>query len=98
MNSKIFLGIGCFEDTFSLQVKECSYTYQAPLTHVAYVLQKPCNEELESLQQLNLTVPLGVDEAAEWYNTFVLVPKSSGKVRLCLGLAWLNQALIRPVH
>ena len=40
---------------------------------------------------------LGVDEMAEWYNSFVLVPKPSGKVQLCLDLARLNQALISSV-
>ena len=42
--------------------------------------------------------PLGVDETAEWCNSFVLVPKANGKVRLCLDPARLNQALIRPIH
>ena len=42
--------------------------------------------------------PLGVAETVEWYNSFVLVPKVNGKVRLCLDLARLNQVLIRPVH
>ena len=42
--------------------------------------------------------PLGVDETSEWCNSFVLVPKANGKVRLCLDPAHLNQALIRPVH
>ena len=28
----------------------------------------------------------------------MLIPKANGKVRLCLDPAWLNQALIRPVH
>ena len=35
---------------------------------------------------------------SEWCNSFVLVPKANGKVRLCLDPAWLNQALIRPIH
>ena len=42
--------------------------------------------------------PLGVDEMVEWCNSFVLVCKVNGKVRLCLDPARLNQALIRPVH
>ena len=41
---------------------------------------------------------LGVDETSEWCNSFVLVPKASGKVRLCLDPAQLNQALIRSIH
>ena len=43
-------------------------------------------------------MPLGVDETLEWCNSFVLVPKTNGKVRLCLDPVQLNQALIRPVH
>ena len=35
---------------------------------------------------------------AEWCNSFVLVPKANGKVRLCLDPFRLNQALIRPIH
>ena len=34
----------------------------------------------------------------EWCNSFVLVPKPNGRVRLCLDPARLNQVLIRPVH
>ena len=41
---------------------------------------------------------LDVDETVKWCNSFVLVPKFNGKVRLCLGPARLNQALISPVY
>ena len=34
----------------------------------------------------------------EWCNSFVLVPKANGKVRLCLDHTHLNQALIRPIQ
>ena len=47
---------------------------------------------------MDIITPLGVDETVEWCNSFVLVPKANGKVRLCLDLARLNQALIRPIH
>ena len=94
----VFNGIGCFEGTFSLQLKPDSKPYQAPPRHVAYALQKPFKEELECLQQMDIITPLGVDETAEWCNSFVLVPKANSKVMLCLDLAWLNQALIRPIH
>ena len=39
-----------------------------------------------------------MDETADWCNSFILVPKSNVKVRLCLDPARLNQGLIRPVH
>ena len=94
----IFNGIGCFEGTFSLQLKPNSKPYQAPPRHVAYALQKPFKEELEHLQKMDIITPLGVDETSEWCNGFVLVPKANGKVRLCLDPAQFNQVLIRLVH
>ena len=45
---------------------------------------------------MDIITPLGV--VVEWCNSFVLVPKANGKVRLCLDLARLNQALIRPIY
>ena len=47
---------------------------------------------------MDIIAPLGVDEMAEWCNSFVLVPKANGKVWLCLNPVQLNQALIRPIH
>ena len=46
----------------------------------------------------NIIALLGVDETLECWNSFVLVPKANGKVRLCLDPAQLNQALIRLIH
>ena len=69
-----------------------------PPRQVAYPLQKPFKEELERLQQLDIITPLGIDETPEWCNSFVLIPRPNGKVKLCLDPARLNQALIRPVH
>ena len=86
--SDVFNGIGCLD----------SKPYQAPPWHVAYVLQKLFKEELEWLQEMDIIAPLGVDQMAEWCNSFALVPKANGKMWLCLDPAWLNQALIRPIH
>ena len=47
----VFNGIGCFNNTFSLQLKLDSKPYQAPPRCVAYALQKPFEEELERLQK-----------------------------------------------
>ena len=95
----VFNGIGCFEGTFSLQLKPDSKLYQVPPRHVAYAFQKKTfKEELECLQRMDIINPLGVDELVEWCNSFVLVPKANGKVRLCLDLSRLSQTLIRPIH
>ena len=65
---------------------------------MVYALQKLFKEELEWLQELDIIAPLGVDETAEWSNSFVVVPKVNGKVWLCLDPVQLNQALIRLIH
>ena len=75
----VFNGIGCFEGTFSFQLKLDSRPYQMPPRHVAYALQKPFKDELERLQQQDIIAPLGVDKMSEWCNSFVLVPKANGK-------------------
>ena len=51
---------------------------------MAYALQKPFKEELEQLQEIDIIALLGVDEMAEWCNSFVVVPKANGKVQICL--------------
>ena len=95
--SDIFSGIWCFEGTFSLQVKDDSWSYQAPLRRVAYILQEPLMEELDRLQKQLIIVSLGVDQTSEWCNSLDLVPKVNGKAWLCLDQARLNKVLIRPV-
>ena len=47
---------------------------------------------------MDTITPLGVNDTMEWCNSFELVPKANGKVRLCLDPVRLNQALIRPIH
>ena len=74
----VFNGIGCFDGTFLFQLKLDSKPYQAPSTCMAYALQKPFKEELKHLQKQDIIAPLGVDETAEWCNSFVLVPKTNG--------------------
>ena len=83
---------------FSLQVKPDSRQYQMPLGHVAYALQKLFKEELEKLQRQDIIAPLGMNQTSERCNSFALVPKANGKVRLCPDLPRVNQVLIRQVH
>ena len=90
MFGDIFNGIDCFKGTFSLQLKPDSKPYQATPRHVVYALQKPFKEQLQHLQELDIIVPLGVDETAEWCNRYVLVPKANGKVWLYLDPVQLN--------
>ena len=96
--SDIFMGISCFEGIFKVQVRKGSDSYQVLCRRVAYALWEPPWEELERWKKVEIIVPLDVGDTSEWSNSFVLVPKATGKVRACLDLAWLNKVLIRPIH
>ena len=60
------------------------------------VLQEQFMKELKRLQQHQILAPQGLDEIAEWHNSFVIVPKLNCRIHWCLDPTWLNQALIRP--
>ena len=53
----MFLGIGCFEGTFTLLVKEGSQPYQVPPRRLAYALQETLMEELEGLERQQVYNP-----------------------------------------
>ena len=80
-----FNGIGCFNGTFSLQVKPDRKPYQVSPRCIAYGLQWPFKEELKCLQQQDIIAPLGIDKTAEWHNSFQMVPKTK----------WESQAMSR---
>ena len=82
----IFNGNGCFEGTFSLQLKPDSKPYQVPPRHVAYVLQKPFKEELECLRgptlndilpRLNNVQYMSIIDASSGYHNLKLDTQSS---------------------
>ena len=84
--SDVLSGTGCFEGTFILQVKEGSKPYEAAPRRVACALQEPVKKELDRLQRQQVIVPLAVDKTSGWCNSFTLVPRANGKIRLYLGI------------
>ena len=98
--SDFFSVIGCFEGTFTLQVKDARQPYQElpPKDHLC--TPGIPEKEARKIQKQQIIVPLGIDETSEWCNSFILVPKVNCKVRLCLDQVRNNKskAPIRPVH
>ena len=86
----VFTGIEYFDGT--LQRKPEGKAYKA-LKACSLHLTKLFKEELEWLEQWGIITQLGVDEMMKWCNSFVLVSKPNGRVRLWLDPARLNQAL-----
>ena len=57
---------------------------------------KKVKEEIERMLQLDVIEP--VDETTEWCSPIVVVPKADGRVRICVDLTKLNQAVRREVY
>ena len=70
--------------------KSDSKSHQAHQKTCSLCATKPLKEEVEQLPQKDIITLLGMDERVEWFNSFVLIPKHNGKVRLCLYLVRLN--------
>ena len=53
-------------------------------------------EELARMEQMQIISK--VDEPTEWCAGMVVVPKSNGKVRICVDLTKLNNSILRELH
>ena len=54
-------------------------------------------EEINSMVKAGILTKLGKNQATEWLNSFVVVRKPSGKLRVCLDPTDLNPNIICPV-
>lgn len=93
----LFQGLGKLEGEHTIHLKEGATPFclttprQVPLP-----LMKQVQEEIKRMEQLDVIEP--VDEATEWCSPIVVVPKVDGRVRICVDLTRLNQAVHREVY
>ena len=64
-----------------------------PLRRLSYHTRAKVSEELDRLLKLDIIKP--VEGPTPWENPVVVVPKSSGEIRLCLDMRRANEAIIR---
>ena len=94
----VFQGVGNLDETVDIHLKQNAEASQLPTRRVAYSLQAPFKAELDRLVTQGILAPLAPGEKSEWCNSFVLVRKPNGTLRICLDPTKLNQQIIRPVH
>ena len=90
----LFQGIGKFK------INPVSVTtVQKPPQKVPLAMQKAFKEELDSMEQHGIISKYDTkrNKAPEWLNSFVIVKKPNGKLRVCLDPTDLNQYIVRPV-
>ena len=93
----LFQGLGKLEDEHTIHLKEGATPF-CVTTHrrVPLPLMKKVQEEIKRMEQLDVIEP--VDEPTEWCSPIVVVPKADGRVRICVDLTRLDQAVRREVY
>lgn len=89
--------MGTFGEEYDIKLKgdTTPHALYAPRS-IPIPLQNQVKEELERMQKLG--VIRKVSEPTPWCSGMVVVPKKSGKVRICVDLKPLNQNVLREVH
>ncbi len=93
----LFQGLGRLVGEHTIHLKEGAEPFcLTTLRRVPLPLMKKVQEEIKRMEQLDVIEPL--DEPTEWCSPIVVVPKADGRVRICVDLTRLNQAVRREVY
>ena len=93
----LFQGLGKLEGEHTIHLREGAAPFcLTTLRCVPLPLMKKVQEEIKRMEQLDVIEP--VDELTEWCSLIVVVPKADGRVRICVDLTRLNQAVRREVY
>ena len=92
----LFQGVGKLEGEHTIHLKEGATPFCLTTPRrVPLALMKKVQEEIKRMEQLDVIEP--VDEPTEWCSPIVVVPKADGRVRICVDLTRLNQAVRKSI-
>ena len=93
----LFTGLGTMGEEYHIQLKEDAKPHAlfAP-RNVPIPLRGKVEEELRRMEKLGVITP--VEDPTPWCAGMVVVPKSSGAVRICVDLKPLNESVLRETH
>ena len=90
----LFTGLGKLAEPYKIRLDESIQPYSVSHTRrVPLPLMPKVKLELDRLEMLGVIRP--VSKPTEWCAPMVVVPKSSGQVRICVDLTKLNRAVKR---
>ena len=93
----MFRGLGTFAQEYKIQLKANAQPFALNTPrHIALALRPKVHAKLERMERLGVITR--VSEPAPWCAAMVLVPKSSGAVRICVDMKPLNEHVLREVH
>ena len=94
----IFSGIGRFPvDRVNIQLTNDAVPVQKPAHRVSVYLKEKFENEIRSKEKQGIISRLDCNTATEWLNSFVVVKKPTGDLRICLDPTDLNKYIARPV-
>ena len=95
---KLFTGIGHFKCVLAeFKLKDNAVPVQKPPRRIPVAMRHEFQEEINSMVKAGILAKLDKNQATEWLNSYVVVRKPSGKLRVCLDLTDLNPHIIHPV-
>ena len=94
---QLFQGLGRAVDEYTIQLKPGAVLFALPTPRrVAIPLLKRVKTELENMEKLG--VISRIDTPTDWCAGMVVVPKTNGRVRICVDLTQLNKNVRRERH
>ena len=95
----LFSGIGRFKcRPVHITMRQDSVPIQKPPRRVPIAMKEKFKQELDSMEAQGIISKYdGGDISPEWLNSFVIVKKPNGSLRICLDPTDLNKKIIRPV-
>ena len=97
--SHLFTGIGRFKcKPVHITTRQNGVPVQKPPRKVPLAMKEKFKKELDSMEAQGIISKFdGRDMSPEWINSFVIVKKPNGSLRICLDPTDLNKEMVRPV-
>ncbi|XP_046408442.1 uncharacterized protein K02A2.6-like [Ischnura elegans] len=93
----LFNGLGKMEKRYEIRLEDNARPFAVTTPRrVPIQLWEKVKEELKQMEEEGVISP--VDEPTEWCAPMVVVPKSDGKVRICVDYTKLNEGVRRERH
>ena len=94
---KLFSGLGEMGSEVGIELKAgCQPYVQSIPRRIAAARREPLRVELERMEQLGVIEQ--IEEPTEWCSPCIVVPKPSGRIRVCIDFTRLNAAVKREYH
>ena len=94
----IFLGVGHFPiEPVDIVLSEDNEPVQKPARRVPVAMKEKFKRELQSMEKAGIISKLHRNTPTPWLNSYIIVKKPNGSLRICLDPTDLNKYIVRPV-